>query len=69
MRSYSDYENIKNTAKNAENIVIVGASFIGIECASNLKKTFKNANITVIDAKDFPFELSLGKEIGQAIYQ
>lgn len=47
---------LKESAKKAKNIVIVGASFIGLETASVLKKEFKDdVNITVVDSSDVPF--------------
>lgn len=67
MRTFQDSENIKAKAKDAKNIVIVGASFIGLESASNLKKAYNNANITIIDNNEFPFEKLLGKEVGKVI--
>jgi len=37
LRTSKDQENIKEAVKDAKNIVIIGASFIGSECAASLK--------------------------------
>ena len=51
---------------NAKNIVIIGASFIGLEMASTLIAEIKNkVDITVV-ADTEPFEKVLGKEVGNA---
>lgn len=67
MRNWSDFEKIKDQLKNAKNIVIIGSGFIGMESASNLKKANNNANITVVDMIEYPFERILGKEVGKAL--
>ena len=67
LRSFDDFERINNHAKDSENIIIAGGGFIGLESASNLKKTFKNANITIINNPGYPFEKMLGKEIGKTL--
>lgn len=67
LRRWEDYEKIRDAVKNAKNIVIVGSSFIGLESASNLKKANKEANVTVVDMIEVPFEKVLGKEVGKAL--
>lgn len=67
MRNWSDFENIRSNSNQVKNIVIIGSSFIGMESASNLKKANKNANVTVVDLIEYPFERVLGKEIGKAL--
>lgn len=69
LRTEKDQANIKAACVGAKNIVIVGASFIGSECAASLKMHFKDAvNIDVINGEETPFALQLGKEVG-AFYQ
>mmetsp|Transcript_51223 Transcript_51223/g.109696 ORF Transcript_51223/g.109696 Transcript_51223/m.109696 type:complete len:274 (-) Transcript_51223:74-895(-) len=46
----------------AKKVVIVGASFIGMEVASSLAR--KGLDVTVIAMEDVPFERVLGKQIG-----
>ena len=51
-----------------EDIVIVGASFIGMETASTLKKDLKDkVRITVVDIFKQPFERVLGAEVGSSL--
>jgi NADPH-dependent 2,4-dienoyl-CoA reductase/sulfur reductase-like enzyme len=67
LRNYTNNKEIHNTANKAKNIIIIGANFIGMEMASNLKKLNPHANITVIDRNITPFEQVLGKDIGTAL--
>ncbi len=67
LRSFDDLQKINSACKNAKNIVILGGSFIGMESASNLKKSFANANVTVIEKAPTPFFFALGKEVGSAL--
>jgi NADPH-dependent 2,4-dienoyl-CoA reductase/sulfur reductase-like enzyme len=67
LRDYKDNQDIKATASGAKNIVIIGASFIGMEMASNLKKLYPSANITVVDRNSSPFHKILGIDIGSAL--
>lgn len=61
LRSLDDGQAIREQAKKVKNIVIVGASFIGMEMASSLKKELQgNVNITVVDVTSTPFERALG---------
>lgn len=46
--------------------MIIGASFIGSECAASLKMHYKDAvNITVVNGEACPFERTLGAKIGE----
>lgn len=67
LRTFDDLKKIDNACKNAKNIVIVGGSFLGMESASVLKQSFKNANVTVVEMNNTPFSATLGKEIGYAL--
>ncbi|CAK75778.1 unnamed protein product (macronuclear) [Paramecium tetraurelia] len=68
LRQFNDLESIRDKAKTAKNIVVVGASFIGMETASAIKKEFKDqVNITVVDSTTVPFERVLGKEVGGSL--
>ena len=59
---------IKEACASAKKVVIIGASFIGSECAASLKQEFKdNIEIDMVDIASVPFERTLGKEVGQAI--
>mmetsp|Transcript_12891 Transcript_12891/g.16556 ORF Transcript_12891/g.16556 Transcript_12891/m.16556 type:complete len:402 (-) Transcript_12891:113-1318(-) len=69
LRSHKDQADIKEACIGAKNIVIIGASFIGSECAAALKMHYKDAaTITMVNGDETPFQLTLGKELG-AWYQ
>jgi NADPH-dependent 2,4-dienoyl-CoA reductase/sulfur reductase-like enzyme/nitrite reductase/ring-hydroxylating ferredoxin subunit len=67
LRSFDDLQKISAACKTAKNIVIIGGSFIGMESASTLKKTFPSTNITIVEINPTPFFKILGKEIGSAL--
>lgn len=65
LRNSKDQEAIKQTVGEGKNVVVIGASFIGYECAANLVSTFKDKiNVNVVDFFSTPFERTLGKEVG-----
>ena len=69
LRTGKDQTEIKEACKNAKNVVVIGASFTGSECAASLKAHYKDSvNITVVNGESCPFERTLGKELG-AFYQ
>ena len=56
LRSAEDQATIKEACANATNVVVIGGSFIGSECAASLKMHFKeNVNIVVVNANEVPF--------------
>ncbi|CAD8166108.1 unnamed protein product [Paramecium pentaurelia] len=68
LRQFNDLLQIREKAKTSKNIVIVGASFIGMETASAIKKELKDqVNITVVDNSTVPFERVLGTEVGASL--
>jgi len=70
LRNIKDQEAIQELVNSGKinNVVIIGASFIGMEIASTLKKDFKDKiNITVVDIFKQPFERVLGVEVGSSL--
>lgn len=68
LRSAKDQENIKAQVGEGKKVVVVGASFIGYECAANLVSTFKDKiEVNVVEFFSTPFERTLGKEVGGAL--
>ena len=65
MRTNKDQTAIKEAAKTAKNIVVIGASFIGSETAAGFVTQFKEAKVTLVSATDVPFKLQFGEEIGK----
>jgi nitrite reductase/ring-hydroxylating ferredoxin subunit len=65
LRNAKDQEAIKAQVGEGKKVVIIGASFIGYECAANLTSTFKDKiDVNVVDFFGTPFERTLGKEVG-----
>lgn len=64
IRTGDDHKKAKGDAETAKNIVVLGASFIGMESASAIKGRYKDANITIVDVNETPFQRTLGKDIG-----
>ncbi len=62
LRSFDDSRKIIEAGKNASKVIIIGASFIGMETAYSLSK--KGLPVTVISQEEIPFEKVFGKEIG-----
>ncbi len=65
LRTLSDADAILQAAENATQIVIVGASFIGMEVAASLKKD--GVTVTVVGLEDVPFAPSMGEAVGRML--
>jgi len=63
LRNPDDAHLIRSMAQKGSRIVIIGASFIGMETAASLAE--HNLSITIVALESVPFELTLGKEVGQ----
>jgi NADPH-dependent 2,4-dienoyl-CoA reductase/sulfur reductase-like enzyme/nitrite reductase/ring-hydroxylating ferredoxin subunit len=62
LRSFDDSDRIIAASQNASKVVIVGASFIGLETAHSL--IHRKLPVTVVAPESSPFEHVFGKEIG-----
>ncbi|TNN01888.1 hypothetical protein fugu_011270 [Takifugu bimaculatus] len=62
LQTHDDANEI-HTSCQGQNAVIIGASFIGMEVASYLSN--KAASVTVVGTSSYPFQKSLGSEIGK----
>lgn len=67
LRSFADSDRILAAAQNAQQAVVIGSSFIGMETAAGL--TQKGIKVTVVSPGSLPFERILGKEIGELFYK
>ncbi|MBN1294460.1 MAG: FAD-dependent oxidoreductase, partial [Candidatus Latescibacteria bacterium] len=65
LRSFDDAELIIKAADQVSNIIVIGASFIGLETAFSFTK--RDKKVTVVGLENVPFEYVLGKEIGNMI--
>ena len=65
LRSLSDSQHLKAAAQGAKRVVIVGASFIGMECAASLQKL--GCTVTVVSPEQYPFADKWGERVGKMI--
>src|SRR5258708_15863576 len=63
LRSFSDTDAIAAVAEKGERAVVIGASFIGMEAASSLRR--RGCEVTVVAPDEVPFMKILGPEIGK----
>ena len=66
MRTGADQTTIKERAKKANNIVIVGGGFISSEVTANLAKTYKD-KVSLVCNSNVPLEHVYGYEIGSML--
>ena len=62
VRTWSDARAIFKRAESAKQIVVVGASFIGLEVAASLRS--RGLDVHVVGVENQPFERTLGAEVG-----
>ena len=62
LRSWADARDVVERAGGAERVVVIGASFIGMEAASSL--TSRGVAVTVVGKEDAPFASAMGAEVG-----
>lgn len=62
LRTHADATAIMEAAEDASSVAIVGGSFIGMECAAQLRS--RGLDVTVLEAAGEPLSIALGPEIG-----
>ena len=65
LRTYADSRAIIEKAKTAKQVVVVGASFIGMEVAASLRE--RGVGVTVVAPGQQPLEHVLGSDVGRFI--
>lgn len=63
LRSFSDTDAIIAAAEKGKRVIVIGASFIGMEAASSLKT--RGCEVTVVAPDKVPFMKILGEEVGK----
>ena len=68
LRDFKDIANLKTSVENSKKLVVIGASFIGLETAASIKDFLKDKiDVTVVDSASVPYERVLGTKVGAAI--
>ncbi len=65
LRTLADSREIIAAAEDAEQAVVIGASFIGLEVAASLRK--RELAVHVVDPVDVPMENVLGADVGRFV--
>jgi NADPH-dependent 2,4-dienoyl-CoA reductase/sulfur reductase-like enzyme/nitrite reductase/ring-hydroxylating ferredoxin subunit len=65
LRSFDDSRAIATAAAGAKRVVVVGASFIGLEVAASLRQ--RNIEVHVVGPEKIPFERVLGAQLGTLV--
>jgi NADPH-dependent 2,4-dienoyl-CoA reductase/sulfur reductase-like enzyme len=65
LRSFSDSRLLVEKAQKAKHVVVVGASFIGLEVAASLRG--RGIDVDVVGPESVPLERVMGREVGHFI--
>jgi apoptosis-inducing factor 3 len=65
LRSFANSRALVERAQSARHVVVVGASFIGLEVAASLRA--RNISVDVVAPEQFPLERVMGVEVGRYI--
>lgn len=60
LRTWADAEELRKVTRSARRVVVIGASFIGLETAASLRE--RELDVTVIGTTERPLEKVLGRE-------
>jgi apoptosis-inducing factor 3 len=65
LRTFADSKSIVERAQNARHVVVIGASFIGLEVAASLRT--RNVNVDIVSPDHVPLERVMGPEVGRFV--
>ena len=67
VRSVADHDRLKGEVAKAQDVVIVGSGFIGLEAAKAIKSAWPEKNVTVIENQERPMANILGAELADQL--
>src|SRR5206468_2920377 len=67
LRTLADSRRIIDKVKSAKRVVVIGASFIGLEVAWSLRE--RKLEVAVVGKGSLPLERVLGRELGSLIHE
>ena len=67
LRSLSDSRSLIAATERARNVVVIGASFIGLEAAASIRTRNASSAVHVVAPEALPLERVMGRELGQFI--
>ncbi len=65
LRTFDDSRRLIDLAKSSARVVVIGASFIGLEVAASMRA--RGLDVTVVAPEERPLEIILGREVGDFI--
>ena len=67
IRSAEDHRRIKEKVSQSQNIVIIGAGFLGLEAAASIKKAWPDKTISILSSDNKSLSRILGSDISSQI--
>ena len=67
IRNAQDHTAFRGVLEKAENVVIIGAGFLGLETATSIRRAYPTKTITVVDVEEKPLESVLGAPIARQL--
>lgn len=67
IRNAQDHTAFRGVLEKANNVVIIGAGFLGLETATAIRRAHPNKTITIVDVEEKPMENVFGPAIAQQL--
>lgn len=67
IRTAHDHTAFRGVLEKANNVVIIGAGFLGLETATAVRRAYPNKTVTVVDIEEKPLESILGPAISRQL--
>lgn len=67
IRNAADYEKVTKSVASAQSVVIIGASFLGLEAATAIKRAYPDKQVTIVDGIKDPMSNIFGTQIARQL--